>query len=128
MTLRSHVRSTEAAPECSCSYSSTATNWTLFRAVTGDPVDGVTGVPGIGPVLAREIIGAGTLDLIDPARLRHHRRAAIRHVADLWPTILATQGILTIDTSVAVPLHPAGLASTPPLPTAAQVVDHLGLW
>ncbi len=100
--------------------------WPDYRALMGDPSDGIRGVPGIGPVRAQRLLasGASVDDLIadppttDPAwhlvaphlnQARHDRR------------------LIALRTDLTCAVTPLGHA-TQPLPLAAVILAELGLW
>lgn len=100
--------------------------WCDYRALVGDPSDGIPGVRGIGPIRARRLLAGGLNvdDLLSSGRLTgaHGRRLLDRidAVRD-WRRLLTLRtGIFTASTTTGRP--------TPRLPLAAVTLEKLGVW
>lgn len=100
--------------------------WCDFRALTGDPADNIAGVAGVGDRTAARLLDGGlTLDqLPGSGRLTGAKGAAITAA---WPLVLAWRDLIRVNPAIDLPLHLTATA-TPPLPTAARVLERLELW
>jgi DNA polymerase I len=104
----------------------TASQWSNFRALTGDPSHGLPGVRGIGQRTAARLLEGGiTLDdLPQSGRLTGCVGKAI---LDSWDQVIDWRDLIRMSDRVLLPGLPAG-RPTPQLPLAAAIVDELGLW
>lgn len=100
--------------------------WCDYRALVGDPSDGIPGIRDIGPVRARQLLAGGSTldDLPSSGRLNgaHGRR-----LLDLLDTARQWRELIRLNTAVSGASPTTGRAS-PPLPLAAQVLEDLGVW
>lgn len=108
------------------SYGVTPTQWVDYRALTGDPADGIPGIKGIGAKTAVELLNGGhTLETIPPERTITGRGRAVRDNLDQalhWRALIQLNADLDLG-GLAITGSP-----TPPLPKAADMVETLGLW
>jgi DNA polymerase-1 len=121
-------------------YGITALQWCDYRALSGDPSDGLPSIRGIGPKTAARLpsirgIGpktaarllAGGLALDDlPLSGRLAGRTG-KAVLDGWEQLLATRNLIRMNAGIPLPNPPTGHPS-PQLPPAATIVEELGLW
>lgn len=99
--------------------------WPDYRALTGDPSDGIPGVRGIGPRTAARLLTAGAqLEDLVVSELRDHPRAA--RLATQWDQVLRWRDLIRLDRTIAV--EPLTGNGTPALPLAARVLEELRLW
>jgi DNA polymerase-1 len=105
----------EAAVEAQ--YGVTPSQWCDFRALAGDPSDGISGVPGIGTTRAAALLHAGRTidDLRDVAAISSH-----------WDDLLRWRELVRLRTDIPMGFQPTG-AATPRLPSASAVCAELGL-
>ena len=98
-------------------YGVTPTQWCDFRALAGDPSDGIPGVPGIGRTRAAALLHDGRTidDLRDDDAVAAH-----------WDDLVRWRELIRLRTDVAIGFEPAGIA-TPRLPSASAVCAELGL-
>ena len=89
----------------------TARQWCDFRALSGDPSDGIPGVPGIGPKRAAELLAGGrTLEDLD---LDH-------------PDVFRWRELIRLRTNLDIAFEPTE-QPTPRLPSPSAVCAELGL-
>jgi DNA polymerase I len=94
-----------------------AQQWCDFRALAGDPSDGIPGVPGVGVTRAAALLQHGrTLD-----GLRD-----VEPVATHWDDVRRWRELIRLRTDVAIGFEPTGTA-TPRLPSPSAVCAELGL-
>jgi DNA polymerase I len=107
-------------------YGVTTSQWGDFRALTGDPSDGLPGIRGIGPKAAARLLQGGIAldDLPLSGRLTGRVGKAI---LDNWENLLVWRDLIRMNDRVPMPGLPLGLPS-PQLPPAASIVEDLGLW
>lgn len=100
--------------------------WCDFRALTGDPSDGISGVRGVGPVRASRFLHGGLSldDLPSSGRLVGRWGEA---VLERWRDVLGWRDLIRLRRDAEVPIRTTGRA-TPEMPKAADTVDRLGLW
>ena len=100
--------------------------WPDFRALAGDPADDIPGVRGIGAKTAAGLLagGLGLEDLPASGRLATGRGRVVAGQLDL---ALKWRDMIRLNASLDVTWRPTGRPS-PPLPTAGEVVQTLGLW
>jgi DNA polymerase-1 len=107
-------------------YGITASQWCDFRALSGDPSDGLPGIRGIGPKTAARLLADGLAldDLPLSGRLAGRTGKA---VLDGWERLLASRNLLRMNADIPIPDPLTGRPS-PQLPPAAVIVEELGLW
>jgi DNA polymerase-1 len=107
-------------------YGVTAPQWCDFRALTGDPSDGIHGIRGIGPKTATRLLQDGLAldDLPLSGRLTGRTGKAILQA---WDQLLTWRDLIRMRTDIPVPHRPARQASPQLLP-APKVVERLDLW
>jgi DNA polymerase-1 len=100
--------------------------WCDFRALTGDPSDGIPGVSGVGPKTAAWLLAGGiTLDALPASgRLTGRTGQAVR---DNWDKVLGWRDLIRLDAGIDMPYRPTELP-TAPLPAPAAVLEELKLW
>ena len=107
-------------------YGVTPSQWSDYRALTGDPSDGIPGIKGIGAKTAAELLHGGhTLETIPTERTSSGRGRAVRDNLDLarrWRALIRLRTDLDL-----VGLTVTG-SPTPPLPTPAEMIEALELW
>ena len=107
-------------------YGITALQWCDYRALSGDPSDGLPSIRGIGPKTAARLLAGGLAldDLPLSGRLAGRTGKA---VLDGWEQLLATRNLIRMNAGIPLPNPPTGHPS-PQLPPAATIVEELGLW
>jgi DNA polymerase-1 len=100
--------------------------WCDFRALTGDPSDGLPGVRGIGPKTAARLLAndIGLDDLPMSGRLAGRTGKA---VLESWEQLLTWRDLIRMRTDIHVDHNPSNRPS-PQLPPAPAILEHLGLW
>ena len=98
-------------------YGVTPAQWCDFRALAGDPSDGIGGVPGIGMQRAAALLHRGRT--IDDLR-------DVDAVAAHWDDLQRWRELIRLRTDVAIGVEPTGIA-TPRLPSPSAVCAELGL-
>jgi DNA polymerase-1 len=93
----------------------TAAQWCDFRALAGDPSDGIPGLPGVGMSKAAALL-AGGKTLVD-----------IRdEIGDRYDDVARWRELIRLRTDVALDFEPTG-RPTPRLPAPSRVCQALGL-
>jgi DNA polymerase-1 len=94
-----------------------ASQWCDFRALAGDPSDGIGGVPGVGMTRAAALLRGGKTieDLRNEPLIAAH-----------WDELNRWRDLIRVRTDVAVGLELTGIA-TPRLPSPSAVCAALGL-
>jgi DNA polymerase I len=107
-------------------YGITASQWCDYRALSGDPSDGLPGIRGIGPKTAARLLAGGLAldDLPLSGRLAGRTGKA---VLDGWEQLLAARNLIRMNAGIQLPNPPTGHPS-PQLPPASTIVEELGLW
>lgn len=99
-------------------YGVRADQWCDFRALTGDPSDGIAGLDGVGPKRAAEMLSGG--------RLLEDLRGSVPAVAARWDDLTRWRELIRLRTDVPVGCAPDGRPS-PKLPAPGLVCRELGL-
>lgn len=103
-------------------YGVTPRQWCDFRALSGDPSDGIPGLPGVGPTRAATLLAGGaTLD-----DLRERGNEATRAIADRWPDLVRWRDLIRLRTDLSMAFE-ACAEPTAVLPSASVVCAELGL-
>ena len=98
-------------------YGVTAQRWCDFRAVAGDPSDGIPGLPGFGMTKAAALFTDGSTldDLRD-----------LEPIAQRWNDLCRWRELIRLRTDIPVDFEPSGVATTR-LPSASAACAELGL-
>jgi 5'-3' exonuclease len=127
VTILTPARTTLTAPDIHRRYGVLPRQWPDYRALTGDPADNIPGIRGIGPKTAAALLADGWRldDLPGSPRLHNSRGHTITRQ---WDQLLTWRDLIYLDTNAPIP--PAAVTGhpTPPLPTAAHLLDRLDLW
>ncbi|MBO0802841.1 MAG: hypothetical protein J2P25_07170 [Nocardiopsaceae bacterium] len=109
------------------SHGVTADQWPDYRALTGDPSDGIPGIRGIGPRTAASLLEGGIHleHLRDSPRLSRPR---CREIAGRWDELVTWRDLIRLNTHVPLPDGLLSGWTTPPLPRAAEILDQVSLW
>lgn len=109
------------------SHGVTPAQWPDYRALTGDPSDGIPGIRGIGPRTAASLLEGGIHleHLRDSPRLGRPR---CREIAGRWDELVTWRDLIRLDTRVPLPDGLLSVRATPPLPRAAEILDRVSLW
>lgn len=99
-------------------YRVTPTQWCDYRALCGDPSDGLAGVVGVGPVGAARLLDGG-LALEDLAAAGRLAGRLGRAVATEMPRLLVERELHRLRRDLPLPWRPTGTPSRLPNPTAA---------
>lgn len=100
------------------SYGVTAAQWCDFRALAGDPSDGIPGLRGVGAKRAAALLAGGrTLDDL---------RATEQLVAERWDDLSRWRELIRLRTDVPLGFEPSG-RPTPRLPAPSALCAELGL-
>lgn len=107
-------------------YGVSPAQWADFRALTGDPADGIPGVRGIGGKTAAELLsGNCRLETIPPEKTGIGRGRIVRKQLD---QALAQRELIRLNAGLDLgDLAVSGLP-TPALPPAAKMIEALELW
>lgn len=100
-------------------YGVTAGQWCDFRALAGDPSDGIPGLPGVGRTRAAVLLSGG-------ATLEDLCARGVQIVVDNWDDVRRWRELIRLRDDVDVGFQPTG-ESTPRLPSASAVCAELGL-
>ena len=107
-------------------YGVTPAQWVDYRALTGDPADGIPGVKGIGAKTAAVLLHGGhTLETIPLERTSAGRGRAVR---DHPGRALRWRALTQINTDLRLDGLTITESPITPLPTPADMVETLGLW
>jgi 5'-3' exonuclease len=102
----------------------TAPQWPDYRALTGDPVDSIRGIAGIGPKTAARLLAGGIgLEQVPgcPALTARHRQA----ITASWDKLLAWREIIRLNDEIPLSAGTSGpRARSPQAGTGSQ---HSGL-
>lgn len=101
--------------------------WPDYRALTGDPSDGIPGIKGVGPRTAASLLEGGLHleHLQDSSRLERPR---CREIAARWDEVITWRDLIRLDTGVPLPDGILAAQPTPPLPRAAEILSTVSLW
>ncbi len=107
-------------------YGITPEQWCDFRALTGDPADNISGVPGIGPRTAARLLANGAFleDIVSDGLLSS--RTCIT-VQSCWEKLLRDRQLLRMREVLDLPILTTGNPTSNWL-TPAQVLGALDLW
>lgn len=100
--------------------------WCDYRALVGDPSDGIPGVRGIGPIRARQLL-AGGLRLDDLPSSGRLTGAHGRRLLDAFDRVRDWRELIRLRTGVSTTSATTG-RRTPRLPLAAVTLERLGAW
>ncbi len=100
-------------------YGVTARQWCDFRALAGDPSDGIPGLEGVGRTRAAALLAGG-------ATLEELRVRGTQIIVDNWDDVCRWRELIRLRTDVDVGFEPTG-ARTARLPSASAVCAELGL-
>lgn len=94
-----------------------ASQWCDFRALAGDPSDGIPGLPGVGMTKAAALLAGGkTLnDLREDPLVSAH-----------WDDVVRWRDLICVRTDIAIDIEATGVA-TPRLPSPSAICAALGL-
>jgi DNA polymerase-1 len=96
-------------------YGVSARQWCDFRALAGDPSDGIPGLPGVGPAKAAAVLAGGRT--LEDVRDR---------LADRYDDAVRWRELVRLRTDVALDFAPTG-RPTPRLPSPTAFCSALGL-
>ena len=96
----------------------TPQQWCDFRALAGDPSDGIPGLPGVGATKASALLADG--------RTLEDLLACNTDVASRWDDVCRWRDLVRLRTDVALGFEPTG-APSPRLPSPNAVCAELGL-
>ncbi len=100
-------------------YGVAANQWCDFRALAGDPSDGIPGLPGVGTMRAAAMLaGASTLDSL--------REQGDPLIVDRWDDISRWRELIRLRSDAEIEFEPSG-DPTPRLPSPSAVCAELGL-
>jgi DNA polymerase-1 len=100
-------------------YRVTARQWCDFRALCGDPSDGIPGLPGVGKTRAAMLlVGGATLEDL------YERSAA--EIVDRWTDLMRWRELIRLRTDVELSFEPTAVP-TAKLPAPGAVCAELGL-
>jgi DNA polymerase-1 len=97
----------------------TAKQWCDFRTLSGDPSDGIPGLPGVGKTRAAALLAGG-------ATLDELHEQGVGPIVDRWADLVRWRGLIRLRTDVDVGFAPSA-EPTPVLPSASKVCAELGL-
>jgi 5'-3' exonuclease len=105
----------------------TPPQWPDYRALTGDPSDGIPGIRGIGPRTAASLLEGGLHleHLQDSPRLSRPR---FREVYARWDELVTWRDLILLDAQVPLPGGILTGQPTPPLSRAAEILTLASLW
>lgn len=99
--------------------------WCDYRALVGDPSDGIPGVRGIGPIRARRLL-AGGLSLDELPSSGRLTGAHGRRFLDTLDAVREWRQLIRLRTAITAPTTTG--RPTPQLPLAAATLERLGVW
>jgi 5'-3' exonuclease len=106
-------------------YGVTTHQWCDYRALVGDPSDGIPGVRGVGPARARSLLGGG-IHLEDLTTCESLLPSWIADIVRQLDQLLKWRDVMRLRDDLAVTV--ASGQSTPGLPPAPEVLAEMGLW
>jgi DNA polymerase-1 len=106
-------------------YGVSARQWCDFRALAGDPSDGIPGLPGVGMTRAAEMLADGKT-LEDLRELGRAEDSPARPVADRWDDVCRWRELIRLRTDAVIEFVPTG-EPTAKLPSPSAVCVELGL-
>ncbi|MFI7356226.1 5'-3' exonuclease H3TH domain-containing protein [Streptomyces avidinii] len=102
--------------------------WPDFRALTGDASDGISGVAGVGPVTARQLLAGGRRLEDLPETASGRSGTGLARARAQWQEVLAWREALRLNLHVPVPDDLLTGRPTPELVPAGQLLTEAGLW
>jgi DNA polymerase-1 len=99
-------------------YRVTARQWCDFRALAGDPSDGIPGLPGVGMKKAAALLAGG--------RTLEELRESGDLETDRWEDVRRWRELIRLRTDVVIGFDPTGKPSAK-LPSPSAVCAELGL-
>ncbi|MGI5213826.1 5'-3' exonuclease [Plantactinospora sp. CA-290183] len=126
-TILTPVRAVVTASDVQDRYGVTPRQWPDYRALTGDPVDNIPGIRGIGPKTAAALLADGWHldDLAGSTRLRNPRCGPVQAQ---WRQLLGWRDLIRLRRDVPLPEGLIANQATPPLPLPAQTLEQINLW
>jgi DNA polymerase-1 len=106
-------------------YGVTPSQWCDFRALAGDPSDGIPGLPGVGKTRAAELLADGTT--LEELHARGRRgEASGQQILDRWDDLCRWRELIRLRTNIDIGFEPTG-ERTARLPSPSAVCEELGL-
>ena len=106
-------------------YGVTPRQWCDFRALAGDPSDGIPGLPGVGMAKAAALLAEGR-SLDDLHELGRSGDPAARPVAERWDDVRRWRELIRLRTDLDLGFDPKGVP-TGRLPSPSAICAELGL-
>lgn len=107
-------------------YGVTAHQWPDYRALTGDPADGIPGIRGVGPRTAAVLLAGGiSLEQLQASPAAGHPRL---RTFTSWDQVLTWRDLIKLNTEIPLPAGLVRGAPSPPMPRAASILEQLSLW
>lgn len=107
-------------------YGASPSQWTSFRALTGDPADNIPGVKGIGPKSASKLLEDNYKleDLFASNRIDSGRLLKVREEAN---QITKWERLVTLNRDLNISINLKNKKSVS-IPVAAEILQELNLW
>ena len=106
-------------------YGVTPSQWCDFRALAGDPSDGIPGLPGVGKSRAAELLAGGAT--LDHLHARGRQGDVVgKQVLDRWDDLCRWRELIRLRTDIDVGFEPTG-QRTARLPSPSAICEELGL-
>jgi 5'-3' exonuclease len=107
-------------------YGVTAHQWPDYRALTGDPADGIPGIRGVGPKIAAALLAGGIhLEQLQASAAAGHPRL---RTFTSWDQVLTWRDLIKLNPEIPLPAGLVCGAPSPPMPRAASILEQLSLW